>query len=385
MMKALLPITVFCALAYGMIAGPPAVAQEPETPKRPVAAETAEMEAIPESAGTAETAATGETALAEEPGTGEIELEFGETEDEELNEVAFGQNLTIEEGDVVEGDAVCIGGDLTVKGTVAGDAVCVGGNLVVTSTAVIGGDAVNVGGTADISPDATVAGEKVAVEGDVPGLKHVKWLGILGDAASDLGHRVTAAASEIVFFGFLILVALLLTIFLPKQITHIEEHLTGAFPYATLIGVITLVFFPLATIVFTVSIIGIPLVPLMILALLVCLFVGYIVMARILGRKLVGDKHVMYQIFIGLLILHGAALFGDLIALPGGILETIGGIFTGIGWVIFIGAGFIGLGAVAHSKFGKNSLADTLAAREERKKWRNESRSGATPPKPTNE
>lgn len=355
-MKALLPITVLLTLNLAFVAAQPALAQEPE-------AAAAEAAATGETAATAETAATGETALAEPRVKVEVRCEEGDGEDR----VAFGQDLVIEEGEVVEGDAVCIGGNMTVRGTVNGDVVCIGGHLRVEPTAVICCDAVSVGGTADISPQAEVGGERVSVEGDIPGLKGLKWFGVLGEAASDLSKRIVEVVKEVVFFGFLMLVALLLTVFLPRQFGRVDEHLDGDFPRSALLGVGIMILLPVALVFMAVSIIGIPLIPIVILAAVVAIFVGYVVMARIIGRRLVGEKHVMFQIFIGLLLLHGAALLGDIIALPGGPMETIGGIFTGVGKIIFIAASGIGMGAVVYSRFGKRTLAETEAAREAKK------------------
>jgi hypothetical protein len=354
-MKVLLPITVLLALNLTFVGARAALAQEPET-----AAETA---GTGETAATTETAATAETTAAERRVEINLTAEAGEGEDR----VVVGQDLVIEKAEVVEGDAVCIGGNLTVRGTVKGDAVSVGGKLTVASTAVIGGDAVTVGGTSDISPQAQVGGEKVAVEGNIPGLKGIKWLGILGEAASDVTKRVVEVVKEVVFFGFLMLVALLVTAFLPRQFGRVAEHLSGDFPRSTLLGVAIMVLLPLALVFMAVSIVGIPLVPIVILAAVVALLVGYVAMARIIGRRLVGEKHVMFQVFLGLLLLHGAALLGDIIALPGGPMEDIGGVFTGVGKIIFIAASGIGMGAVVYSSFGRRSLAETVAAREAKK------------------
>ncbi len=354
-MKVLLPFTILLALNLTFVGAQAAFAQEPET-----AAATAET------AGTAETAATGETALAEELGKLDELCEECEEADGE-DRVAFGQDLVIEEGEVVEGDAVCISGDLTVAGTVRGDAVSVGGDVTVTSTAVVDGDVVSVGGALDVSPEAEVGGEKVAMEGEIPGLKGIKWLGIVGHAANDLTKRVVKVVKEVVFFGFLMLVALLLTAFLPRQFGRVDEHLAGDFPRSTLAGVAIMILLPLSLVFMVLSIIGIPFIPIVILAAVLAVLVGYVAMARIIGRRLVGDKHVMFQIFIGLLLLHGAALLGDIISLPGGLMETIGGVFTGVGKIIFIAASGIGMGAVVYSSFGRRTLAETVARREAKK------------------
>jgi len=182
-----------------------------------------------------------------------------------------------------------------------------------------------------------------------------------------LAGRIVKAVTEVAFFAFLMFVALLLTVFLPRQFSRVEEHLAGDFPRSALVGVAALLLWPLAVLVLGITIIGIPLAVLLVLAVLVSLFVGYIVLGRILGRKLVGERHVMLQIFVGLLLLQGAALAGDALALPGGVLEAVGGIFVGIGWVILIAGSFIGLGAVVYSYFGRRTLAETAAAREARK------------------
>ena len=356
-MKALMYVTIFLALNFSFAVSQGALAQEPET-----AAETA---ATAETVGTAETAATAgtaETALGEEG----VEEEVCCPEDGE-DRVVFGEDLVILEDETVEGDAVCIGGDLTVMGTVVGDAVSVGGNVTVTSTAVVNGDVVSVGGALEVSPEAEVGGDKVAIEGEVPGLKGLKWLGVMRDVTGGLTSRIVDLVKELVFFGFLMLIALLLTVFMPRQFGRIDEHLAGDFPRSALLGVGIMILLPVTLVILLVSIIGIPIIPLLIIAAIVSVLIGYVAMGRVLGNRLVGDKHVMFQIFIGLILLNGASLLGDIIALPGGVMATIGGVFTGVGRIIFIAASGIGMGAFVYSSFGRRSLAETVAAREARK------------------
>lgn len=358
-MKAFMPVTIFLALLLTFAVGQGALAQEPET----AAPETA---ATGETAASAETAATGDmTVTVDVDELDDICEECGETDGEDR--VVMGQDLVVKEGEVVNGDAVCIGGNMTVNGTVNGDVVCIGGHLLVGPTAVVCCDVVTVGGTMDVSPEALVGGERVNVEGNIPGLKGLKWLGIVRDVTGGLASRIVDVVKELVFFGFLMLVALLLTVFMPRQLGRIDEHLAGDFPRSVLLGIGIMILLPLALLFFAISIIGIPLIPILLLAAVVAIFVGYVVMARVLGRRLVGDKHVMFQIFIGLILLNGASLLGDIIALPGGVMATIGGVFTGVGRIIFIAASGIGMGAFVYSSFGRRSLAETVAAREARK------------------
>jgi hypothetical protein len=288
--------------------------------------------------------------------------------------VLIGQGKTIEEGEVVEGDAVVVGADLTVNGTVKGDAVCVGGKLTIGPKAKIRGDAVNVGGKADVDPSARIKGSRVNVVGVPLGiLEHLKHLDGIDDArdlkarekggAGRFSHRFIALVSELMFFVFLLFVALLMTTFMPRQLGRYDEHLVGDFPRSALLGVAVMILLPLVLLILAVTIVGIPLIPLLLLAVAVTGLMGYIAFGKVLGRKLVGDKSVMLQLLVGLALLQGASILGDLIALPGGSFALAAGVFKTIGTVIFIGGMFLGLGAVAYSRWGKRTLAQTQAAR----------------------
>ena len=79
------------------------------------------------------------------------------------DQVRFAGNVTVEEGEVVNGDVVAIGGSVRVEGAVTGNAVAVGGSLALGSHADIGGDAVVIGGTLRRDPGAHVGGKVVDV------------------------------------------------------------------------------------------------------------------------------------------------------------------------------------------------------------------------------
>jgi len=282
--------------------------------------------------------------------------------------VLFGQNKTIVAGEVVAGDVVVVGGNLKIDGTVKGDAVCVGGNLAVGPEAEIKGDLVNVGGKSDVDPAAEVGGDRVNVVGVPLGiLKHFKhFKGVDHDRFDDgkgFVYRLAKLISELVFFLFLLFLALLMTVFMPRQLGRIDDHLTGDFPRSALLGVAVMILLPLVLIILAVTIVGIPLIPLVLLAVAVTCFMGYIAFGKVLGRKLMGERHVMLHILVGLALLQGASILGDLIALPGGSFMLVSGIFRTIGTIIFIGGGFLGLGAVVYSRWGKRTIAQTRTAR----------------------
>jgi hypothetical protein len=283
-------------------------------------------------------------------------------DDEEI--VSIGQDRVIQENETINGDAVVVGGNLTVYGRVRGDAVCVGGDLVLGPKATVRGDAVNVGGKAQIDPAAYVRGKKVNVSGfplgflkNFKGFKHRDHFNLEDTFLGRVLHLVSA----VIWLFFMLFMALLMTVFMPRQLNNIEEHLTGDFPRSALVGVAAPILLPLA---FIVTCIGILFLPFLFLALLVTCLMGYIAFSRALGHKLLGERSTMLQIFVGLVLVQSASLLGDLINLPGGAFSTAATIFRAIGAVIFVGVSLSGLGAGLYSRWGKRTLAQSQAKRK---------------------
>jgi hypothetical protein len=280
------------------------------------------------------------------------------------DKVRVGQDLTIDEDETVK-DAVAIGADLTVLGTVRGNAVCIGGRLKLGPSASVRGDAVSVGGQMDLEDGARVRGQQVSVGG--PPLGHLLGKHFLGrrdwqpSGWHKVSHRLADLFSEIVFLFFTLFIALLVTVFMPTQLRNIDEHLTEAFPRAALLGVAALVIVPLVTLALVVTCVGIPLIPLALLIVAVAGLLGYIAFANILGQRILGGRPPLLQIAIGLLVLQGATLFAAVIALPGGVFSLVAAPLEFVGAIIIFGACAIGLGAVVHSRWGKRTLAETLA------------------------
>ncbi len=79
--------------------------------------------------------------------------------------VTIGEDLLIAAGEVVE-DAVVVGADLRVEGTVLGDATSVGGKLVVGPQGSVAGDAVALFGGVTVEDGGSIAGDRVDVIAD---------------------------------------------------------------------------------------------------------------------------------------------------------------------------------------------------------------------------
>jgi hypothetical protein len=102
--------------------------------------------------------------------------------------VRFVGSVVIDKDEVVEGDAVAIGGSVTVLGRVNGDAVALFGGIKLGPHAVVDGDVVSVGGKIEVSEGARVSGD-VAIwvsrhfgTGDDPGCRGrmSRWRDVFG-------------------------------------------------------------------------------------------------------------------------------------------------------------------------------------------------------------
>lgn len=284
--------------------------------------------------------------------------------------VSVGQGRIIGPDEVVANDTVVVGADLTIHGTVNGDAVCIGGNLNVGPQAIITGDLVNVGGKSTVDPSAKIYGDQVNLGGFpfdflkvLKGAGDKKAKGVPPFGIPKLGGqmgfiaKVVRLAFDWVCLLLILLLALIMTVFMPRQFNNIEEYLSNEFPRCTLLGIACMIGFPIILILFIITLIGIPAIPFLLLALVVSSLMGYIVFSRILGRRLLPEKHIMLQILAGLLLLASPLLIGDLILLPNGdVYAIVGQVFRIIGKIIFYGVNFIGLGAVIYSLWGKRGL-----------------------------
>jgi hypothetical protein len=304
---------------------------------------------------------------------GSIEIGEGAAVDGDV--VCMGGSVTVGPGVSIDGDTVTMGGSIEIgAGTrVDGDVVDMGGMLTIGPDAEIDGDAVNMGGGLEIDPAARVGGQKVRVVGGpnfpLPFEKIARIFSSFDHGSkeparmgSGLVGRLVDVVKDLIAFAFIAFLGLLFTVFMPRQMNRIDDHLTNAFPRSALLGLAVLVLLPLVTVVFAVTIIGIPLIPLLLLAVVVTALMGYLAFSRVLGRRLAGDRHVMIQIVVGMALLQGAIILGDLVALPGGALATIGHTLCFVGKVAFVGANFVGLGAVVYSRWGRRTLAETSAA-----------------------
>lgn len=282
--------------------------------------------------------------------------------------VSMGQDRIIERDEVIESNVVVIGADLTVYGRINGDAVCIGGDLTVGPQGVIKGNIVNVGGTLDVDPSARTYKDRVNVQDPFGFLK-----GISGMDVQKLGGKINLVAKilrivmDCVYILLIMFFALLLTTFMSQQFNSVEEKLSKEFPKCVLLGVASMIGVPIIIIGFIITVIGIMAVPFLLLACVLCSLTGYIVFSRMLGRRLLPEKNIILQIMAGVLLLHGLLVIGDLFLLQGGAIPSaIGHVFRSVGAIIIISVNFIGLGAVIYSLLARRKTLESPISQPDR-------------------
>jgi hypothetical protein len=272
--------------------------------------------------------------------------------------VQFGDDVLIEADEVVEGDAVAILGNVVVEGTVEGDAVAVGGQLTVGSQGEVDGDAVAVGGGVTKEPGAKVRGETVSIGRGRFFLPHGPFF---------TGNIFSRSGRLFLFIVWTIMVIVLGLIVMAVFRRGVDNVCVRARKEAFkmgLIGLLAEVLLLPIMLLFIITIIGIP-IGLFVLPLVFALAVllGYIGVGYAVGGRLGNghDRSPYASMALGVFALQALVILGGIIGLPGGAVQVIGRIVGFIGWAVIYVAGTVGLGAVIMSKFGTSELKPKLA------------------------
>lgn len=297
------------------------------------------------------------------------------------NVVRFGEDITIPEDKVIDGDVVAIGGSVTVLGRVKGDCVAIGGAVNIKGKGVVEGDAVSMGGGVTTSDSGTVAGSNVSLGSTPWGGSGNFWpmVGIFGAVGTGIWLLTTFVKLVLtLFFAWL---ALLLA---RERMVHAVEVMTqrfgksflwGLLGWAAMVvaiptGIILLILVgAIAIAILAITIIGIPVAILLVIALvlgivgicvgaMVAVFIAFLNGAMFLGQRILGKNAARAQKPI-IAIAAGLALI-FVLNLAGHLLQLVGMlVFHPIAIALGIAAGALaaivttsGLGAMLLTRFG---------------------------------
>ena len=272
--------------------------------------------------------------------------------------VRFGDDVIVDEGEVVGGDAVAILGSVVVNGTIEGDAVAVGGSVTVGPRGRVDGDAVGIGGGVTKDAGGVIRGERVSIG------RGGHWAGRWEEGGFRPYHRTFPWGFFsrggrlflwIMWTIVLILLALLVTVVVRRPVENICMRARREAFKMGLIGLAAWLLLGPAMILFIVTIIGIPIGILVIpMVFALALLIGYAAVGMAVGERFGGrnGRSPYVSVAIGILLLQALNIIAGIIRLPGSWLGAIGFMIALIGYAVIFVAATVGLGAVIMTRFG---------------------------------
>lgn len=264
--------------------------------------------------------------------------------------LTFGGDAHVRAGDDVR-DVVTMGGDARVEGRAFGNVVTMGGDADVAGTVV--GDVVTMGGDIHIRPTGVVHGRLQTMGGDVvredggavslsvQGSAAPQWSDAPGEGGGLFAYVVETAEAGL-RYALLFLGALLFAFFAPERFGRLHQAVRRAPLRSIAGGAVGLLAAGLLSVVLCITIIGIPVAFVLGLTAFVAACAGLATVGHLLGMalpvKALEDKPVV-RLATGILVLF---------------LVTRVPFF---GWLAFLIALTIGVGAVVLTRFGKNDVS----------------------------
>ena len=300
--------------------------------------------------------------------------------------VSLGERVVIERDEITE-DLVVIGNSLEIKGEVLGDALTIGGSVRVDGR--VSGDVAAVGGTVYLEDDAQVHGGVTSIGGGIEREEGAEVFGELHQVTVRKGlfdsddwfddgpwsfgrpwpnpfRGVSRVFGGLGNFLFLVLMAGLVLLILPKQTGQVARVLEREPWKAGLIGLACLVLYwvvlvpllAIACVILVITIIGIPVAALLILAFilatLVVVLLGYSSAALRLGSWFAGRFPGRFEgrfvhLLLGILLIEVWMFLASLLDFGGWVLFLPAILLLIFGWLVEFTASTMGIGAVVMS------------------------------------
>lgn len=271
-------------------------------------------------------------------------LESGEVLDEDL--FIFGGNVELEEDSIVQGDIWLTGGNLVVEGEVEGNIHAMGGNVELGETAVVEGDIQVIGATLSRHPEATVEGEILR---DTPGpfrFSPRSWdIPVIGRAFSPLADFFLNMFGVIFGSALLAALAIVVVMFWPQYVNRIGDTVIAQPVISGGLGLLTVIVSIFVLTLLAITIILIPVSLIGAIVLLVLVAVGWIAVGYELGKRLEKGFNAEWSVPVT------AGLGTLLLTLVANGLSVIP-FLNCITWIIPFVIGAVGLGAALLTRIG---------------------------------
>ncbi len=252
----------------------------------------------------------------------------------------YGQTVTVKKGDVVCGDLTLFGGEAIIHGEVDGDVIAFGGNVVVDGT--ITGDITVYGGNLASRPGTSIDGDIRICGGHWVETVNVTLHGSVIDCATGIQTVIANSTGTVFrFWSVLIwsIIGALLTLFLPEHVVIVRATIKNKARRSFMLGLLSLLLAPIILTVLIALIVSLPLAIFLVIVLGIGWVLGTVAIGRMVGEYILHlcapqQNNALLQVVLGLVVL------------------TLISSLPYIGWIVSIGGGMLGLGAVLLSRFG---------------------------------
>ncbi len=271
-------------------------------------------------------------------------LHDGEVLDGDL--VVVGGSATLEEGSRVDGNVVVWGGDVEVAGEVDGDVVAFGGSVYLAETAEVDGDMAVFGGEVEQEEGAQVRGQQVVGPSAAFEMWPVPIPISFGPGAVFHGGPRMILGSLLMRVGRLVLLTLLMAglaglvaVLWPRPAVRVGEAAVRFVPLALGVGLLTMVAAAIVVVGLILTLCLSPAALLVALAVGIAALFGWLALGILIGERMIQK---------GINPFWSAALGAGLLTLLSGLLDLI----PCVGWVVPFLIVCVGLGAVVLTRFG---------------------------------
>ncbi|MCK9995687.1 MAG: hypothetical protein KAH56_05315 [Candidatus Krumholzibacteria bacterium] len=268
------------------------------------------------------------------------------------NIIKIWDDLYVSEKEDVRGDVVVVFGNGEISGRVDGTVVVVFGNLLLDETAEVTGEVVSVGGRLDKDPNAKAC-DVVAVD---------LWpRGLDGGLAGILGQGILPFLMCQGTFLLTILLAVIGVVAVPRvRFEAITETLRQNVGPSLGLGLVVAIVGQMAVLVLVavlvLTVIGVPLALLVFLAMIIVIILSVAVCGASFGARvcaMLGTtcSSPWLTVVVGMSALHLVSFLGSVLSLSSG-MAGFANVLVVLGVIIKTVAFFLGLGALAISRFG---------------------------------
>lgn len=253
---------------------------------------------------------------------------------------SFGGTVVINSGEVICSNLTSFGGTMVIRGEVRGDVVTFGGNIVIDGQ--VDGNVTLYGGNITLQNNAHENGDIRLCGGHWIHGSDPQLHGSVIDCTNSMGQLLMEdAAGGTGFWSIIMWVALglLLTMLLPEHVMLVRTTIRSKMRRSLILGLLSVLLAPAVLAVLVALIIAIPLAIIVAVGLIAAWALGTVAVGWLIGEYIVSrvtphQNTRPLQVVVGLTVL------------------TLAGSLPYVGWLISIGAGLLGLGAVFLSRFG---------------------------------